>query len=110
MKYGIIVENPFEFEVGKYYCVISDCKILDSFICNNLDACARHYQTYVVERKCELWRYIPTEDVPKVVENIRSERSSVYQLFANGKRRASSNLKKCCEMATMENRIRKIFC
>ena len=109
MKYETIVERWQDFEIGTCYCVISENKVIDTFICNSIDRAAIHLQTYT-NRGCEIWRYMTDSEVREKLQKLHDEESVHYELFSRSKRLASSELAKMCEISTFMNRLRKVFC
>jgi len=109
MKYNLIVENQFDFALGKYYLIIKDNQQIDCFICNNFESCAKHYNFYVVQNGCQIWQYKTKAEAAEIVKKLYEERDFIYQKFAVGTRSAAANLAKCCELATIANAIKKVF-
>lgn len=109
MRYGFIVERLSDFEIGKYYVIVSNDEIIDAFLCTNLDTAAQHYLTYTA-RSCEIWRYFAEkEERDEMLNDLLFKRDEFYQLFANGRRSCKRNLGLCCELARAMNRFKKVF-
>lgn len=108
MKYGLIVDSPFDFEPGRYYCVIHEDKILDRFLCTDINRAANHLQTYSA-RGCEIWKYLTDEQAQAKREEIRQKSDYYFTLFCHSQRSCSANLKMICCLSALANRIYKIF-
>lgn len=108
MKYGLIIDSPFDFEPGKYYCIIQDDQILDRFFCADVNRAAIHLQTYK-ERGCEIWKYLNAEEARAMREEIRQKSDYYFTLFCHSQRSCAGNLNMICSLSTLANRIYKIF-
>lgn len=108
MKHSFILESPFDFEPGKYYCVIQGSTILDRFFCADLNRAALQFETYK-SRGCEIWQYLTPEEAQIKWDELWKENSYYFDLFSHSKRSNASQLAKMCELRTTMNRIYKVF-
>ena len=108
MKYGVIVETPFDFEIRSCYCVVKDNQKIDIFICNSIDGSAKHFAAYK-DRGYEIWKHLTREQALEKIKELHDEQSVYWQQFADSKRSTSTHLQKCCELGTMINRIKMFF-
>ena len=106
---GIIVSKLSDFELGNYYDIVFENRIVDSFLANSLDGCAKHLETYTA-RGCEIWKHLSKEEATEKRERLLQERNVVYQQFERAANsRSAAYLYRCSELATLANKIKKIF-
>lgn len=105
-----IISKLSDFELGKYYDIVFGNKIIDSFLANSLDGCAKQLETYTA-RGCEIWEHLTEAEARNEYEKILGERNHIYQCFERAAAsRSGKYLTRCCELATLANRVKKIFC
>lgn len=108
MKYGYIVEEFSDFKIGQYYVIVCRDKIIDRFLCNNLNASAAHYLNYS-SRGCEIMRYLSPREAQQVISELCYKKSEYFDLFSHSKRSNSAQLKMMCELANEMKKIKTLF-
>ena len=104
------IESPSDFEFGNYYAIVYEEKVIDTFLANNLERCAKHFETYT-ERGCEIWLYLSPEEAQEASLEYRSEENYIYQYFERrAHSRSETYLMECCRLATLSEKVKRIFC
>lgn len=105
------IESNADFILGEYYAIVnSEEKIVDTFLANNLERCAKHLDNYT-KRGCEIWLHLSPEEAQEASLEYRSEENYIYQSFERrAHSRSETYLMECCRLATLSAKVKRIFC
>ena len=108
MKNGYIIDQIEDFEIGKCYAIVFRGKIIDCFLCSNINHAANHFLSYS-ERGCEILRFLSKTEAREIIDNLQYKKSMYFDLFSHSKRGNKGQLDTMCELSSEINKIKELF-
>lgn len=108
MKHGYIIEDVKDFEIGKYYAVVFCGKIVDRFLCANINSAAAHFLRYT-ERGCKITRFLSAEEAREIARNLQYEKSMYFDLFSHSKVGNNGQLSAMSELSEAIGELKELF-